>query len=635
MGNVLMMKVTMPLPRCARKARQRAVASTVSLALIAAAVVLVPGCGSRDTAKAKAHKGVLYHYRLGANKYREGDFEAAIRIYEKVLQLDPNLASAHLDLGIIYDDYRSDKANAILHYKEYLRLEPQSEKADMVARWIHSAEEEKSTGTVARQVSGPNLQGGAGEGTEIQADLQRARQDIANLRTENDAYLKTVEVLREELSGTKQQMGALLARAAQGQQGGKGRTGVKADEAKSALNSLTRSLESEKAQLWEKYRNEKGQFDKTLEALKAEIANLQAQKRASDEALKKSNERFEALKKVASEEKGPQPTDESLRQKSALANEKVAELQRESAFYLKDNKTLLSRIKKAEKELEEYRAKQGPVLGAQPQFSPDAARLLSRVRADGEKEKEGLRQLYEKKFAELTSASAREKAELQSALAEAQRGSSPTQAPSDSEKLVARVKADTEKEKEELRLRYEKRLAELSGSLGREKTGVQRELADARREALFFKAQADKEKEKAGRSEKVQADALLRLNEQHRREKAELEQRFRQEKDMLLGKLVAAQGRTSAEVTTLPQPRSPVREKVQSAPQKGAEPRTQKPPAAAAVRRYQVARGDSLRSLALRFYGSADRWRTIYDANRGILSGPNAPLRPGKILVIP
>ncbi|MCX6339445.1 MAG: tetratricopeptide repeat protein [Candidatus Aureabacteria bacterium] len=623
-----MMRVAIPLFRCARKARQRAVASTVSLALIAAAVVLVPGCGSRDTAKAKAHKGVLRHYRLGANKYREGDFEAAISIYEKVLQLDPNLAPAHLDLGIIYDDYRSDKANAILHYKEYLRLEPQSEKADMVARWIHSAEEEKSTGTVARPVSGPNLQGGAGEGTEIQADLQRARQDIANLRTENDAYLKTVEALREELSGTKQQMGALLASAAQGQQGGKGRTGVKADEAKSALNSLTRSLESEKAQLWEKYLNEKGQFDKTLEALKAEIANLQAQKKASDEALKKSNERFEALKKVASEEKGPQPTDESLRQKSALANEKVAELQRESAFYLKDNKTLLSRIKKAEKELDEYRAKQGPVLGAQPQLSPDAARLLSRVRADGEKEKEGLRQLYEKKFAELTSASAREKAELQSALAEAQ-------PPSDSEKLIARVKADMEKEKEELRLRYEKRLAELSGSLGREKTGVQRELADARREALFFKAQADKEKEKAGRSEKVQADALLRLNEQRRREKAELEQRFRQEKDMLLGKLVAAQGRTSAEAPTLPQPRSPVREKVQSAPQKGAEPRTQNPPAAAAVRRYQVARGDSLRSLALRFYGSADRWRTIYDANRGILSGPNAPLRPGKILVIP
>ena len=636
MGNVLMMKVTMPLPR------RRSVASAVSLALIAAAVALLPGCGSRDTAGTKGHKGALHHYRLGASKYREGDFEAAIRIYEKSLQLDPNLAAAQLDLGIIYDDYRSDKAKAIFHYKEYLRLEPQSEKADMVARWIHSAEEEKSTGAGARPVSGQNLQGGAAGGTGMQADLQQARQDIAGLRAENDAYLKTVEALREELSQTKQQMGTLLARAAQGSEGAKGRPGVSVDEAKKALNSLTRSSEREKAQLWEKYRNEKGQFEKTLETLKGEVANLQAQKRASDDALKKSNERFESLKKVVSEEKNPQPGDESIRQKLALANEKVTELQREGALYLKDNKTLLARTKKAEGEIEKYRAKESPRTGAQPQISPDAAHLLAKVRADGEKEKEGLRQLYEKKLVELTNASAREKSELQRALAEAQRASSLTQArlekdnsgaPADSTKLVARVKADAEKE--ELRLRYEKRLAELSGSLGREKVGVQRELADARREALYFKAQVDREKERAGRSEKVQADALLRLNEQHRREKAEIEQRFRQEREMLVSKRAAAQGRASAGATILPQPRSPVRETVQSAPQKGAERRPQRPPAEAPVRRYQVAGGDSLRSIALRFYGNADRWRTIYAANKEILSGPNAPLRPGKILVIP
>jgi len=638
MGNVLMMKVTMPLPR------RRAAASAVSLALIAAAVALLPGCGSRDTGRAKAHKGALYHYRLGAGKYREGDFEAAIRIYEKALQLDPNLVAAHLDLGIIYDDYRSDKAKAILHYKEYLRLEPQSEKADMVARWIRSAEEEKSTGAGARPVSGQNLQGGAAEGTGAQADLQQARQDIAGLRAENDAYLKTIEALREELSQTKQQMGTLLARAAQGSEGEKGLRGVNVDEAKSALNSLTRSLESEKAQLWEKYRNEKGQFDKTLDALKGEIANLRAQERASDDALKKSNERFESLKKAVSEEKSPQPADESIRQKLALANEKVAELQRESALYLKDNKTLLARTKKAEGEIEKYRAKESPGKGAQPQLSPDAGHLLAKVRADGEREKEELRQLYEKKLVELTNASAREKSELQRALAEAQRASSLTQArlekegsgaqtPADSTKLVARAKADAEKE--ELRLRYEKRLAELSGSLGREKVGVQRELADARREALYFKAQVDREKERAGRSEKVQVDALLRLNEQHRREKAEIEKRFRQEKEMLVSKRAAAQGRTSAGATILPQPRFPVRETAQSAPQKGAEPKAQRPAAEAPVRRYQVAGGDSLRTIALRFYGNADRWRTIYTANKEILSGPNAPLRPGKILVIP
>ena len=627
-----------------------AVVAAVFLALLSAAVVFFPGCGPRDAGTAKAHKGALHQYRLGANRYREGDFEAAIKIYEKALQIDPNLAAAHLDLGIIYDDYRADKKKAIFHYKEYLRLEPQSEKADMVARWIHSAEEEKSTEAVARAIAVQTPPGGAAESTGVQADLQQARQDIAALRAENDAYLKTMEALREELSQAKQQMGALIARAAKGPRGETRAADVKADEAKSALDLLTRSLEGEKAQIVEKYRNEKGQFEKALEALKGEVASLQAQKKASDEALKKSNERFEALRKVASEEKGAQPMDESLRQKLALAHEKVAELQRESDLYLKDNKALLARIKKAEKDLDESRAKRSAGAGAQPQVAPDTAHLIAKVKADGERGKEELRQSYEKKLAELTNASAREKAGLQKALAESQRagpftlqesgknssGAAGTAAaPADSEKLIARMKAETEREKEELRLRYEKKLAELSGALGREKVGVQRALAEARREALYFKAQVEREREKAGRADKVQTDAILRLNEQHRREKAEMEQRFRQEKELLLSKLPAAQGKAPAGATALPQPRFPVRETVQSAPQKGAEPRTQKPPAAAPVRRYKVAKGDSLQGISLRFYGSADRWKTIYNANRGVLSNPTAPLRAGKILVIP
>ncbi|MCX6357314.1 MAG: LysM peptidoglycan-binding domain-containing protein, partial [Candidatus Aureabacteria bacterium] len=67
-----------------------------------------------------------------------------------------------------------------------------------------------------------------------------------------------------------------------------------------------------------------------------------------------------------------------------------------------------------------------------------------------------------------------------------------------------------------------------------------------------------------------------------------------------------------------------------AAGQKRSEPRAMP----GLVRRYQVARGDSLRSLALKFYGSSDRWKVIYDANRSSLAGKNA-LQPGMVLVIP
>ncbi|MEJ2745249.1 MAG: hypothetical protein P8123_06130 [bacterium] len=369
------------------------------------------------------------------------------------------------------------------------------------------------------------------------------RQEITNLRTEKDAYLKTVEALREELSQAKQQLGTILAKGDQ-PQGGAEPPDAEADERESAIDSLVRSLQDEKAQLLERYRLEKGQVEKTLEALKEEISSLQAQKRASDEALKKSNERFEALKKAAVEEKGAQTTGDSLRQKLALVNEKCAEFQREGAIYLKDNKALLARLKRAERDLKEHRSRGDSGTEAQA-----AAPLIAKIKADSERDKEELRRAYERKLAGLTSASAREKAELQKALAELQRARStpPPAAPvvtqADLEKAVARVKAEADREREGLRLHYEKKLKQLNGARGREKIGVQRELADARREALYFKTQVEREKEKAARADKVQADAIRRLKERHRREKAELEKLLRREKEKHSAPRKAAQGR--------------------------------------------------------------------------------------------
>lgn len=50
--------------------------------------------------------------------------------------------------------------------------------------------------------------------------------------------------------------------------------------------------------------------------------------------------------------------------------------------------------------------------------------------------------------------------------------------------------------------------------------------------------------------------------------------------------------------------------------------------------RYVVVRRDSLLVLAKRFYGDGRNWRTIYEANRGIVRNPNL-IYPGQVLIIP
>jgi len=49
-----------------------------------------------------------------------GQFRPAVKEYHRALRLDPNSSEAHYRLGIIYDRYLEDRANAIHHYEIFL-----------------------------------------------------------------------------------------------------------------------------------------------------------------------------------------------------------------------------------------------------------------------------------------------------------------------------------------------------------------------------------------------------------------------------------------------------------------------------------------------------------------------------------
>lgn len=56
--------------------------------------------------------------------------------------------------------------------------------------------------------------------------------------------------------------------------------------------------------------------------------------------------------------------------------------------------------------------------------------------------------------------------------------------------------------------------------------------------------------------------------------------------------------------------------------------------APAPVQTYTVVGGDNLSKIAKKFYGHANRWREIYDANRDQIKNPDV-IRVGQILKIP
>jgi len=56
--------------------------------------------------------------------------------------------------------------------------------------------------------------------------------------------------------------------------------------------------------------------------------------------------------------------------------------------------------------------------------------------------------------------------------------------------------------------------------------------------------------------------------------------------------------------------------------------------APSAAQTYTVNKGDTLSKIAKEFYGSANRWHEIFDANRDQISNPDL-IKPGQVLKIP
>jgi nucleoid-associated protein YgaU len=63
-------------------------------------------------------------------------------------------------------------------------------------------------------------------------------------------------------------------------------------------------------------------------------------------------------------------------------------------------------------------------------------------------------------------------------------------------------------------------------------------------------------------------------------------------------------------------------------------PAPSKPAAAPSPRTYTVVSGDNLSKIAKRFYGDANQWKRIFEANRHIIKNPDL-IKPGQTLKIP
>jgi len=82
------------------------------------------------------------HYQRGINLVNSQDFKGAVEEFERALETNPRSASAHFQLGWLYDTKVNDAAAAIYHYQRHLQLMPDSERAQSVQERIRLCKQE-------------------------------------------------------------------------------------------------------------------------------------------------------------------------------------------------------------------------------------------------------------------------------------------------------------------------------------------------------------------------------------------------------------------------------------------------------------------------------------------------------------
>ncbi len=86
------------------------------------------------------------YFMAGKSRVNTMDFKGAIDSFEKAVELNPKSASAHFELGWLYDQKESDPAAAIYHYERYLKLLPNSVKREMITTRIQACKQQLAQG---------------------------------------------------------------------------------------------------------------------------------------------------------------------------------------------------------------------------------------------------------------------------------------------------------------------------------------------------------------------------------------------------------------------------------------------------------------------------------------------------------
>lgn len=135
--------------------------------------VLIAGCRLGSQTRSDEQKDP--YFLAGKNRLQERDYQGAIDMFEKALDVNPRSASAHFELGVLYEQQQSDYAAALYHYQRCVTLNSNLPSADLARQRTQECKRELAK-TVMQPISMEGLQreldGTRAENQQLKQQLQ-------------------------------------------------------------------------------------------------------------------------------------------------------------------------------------------------------------------------------------------------------------------------------------------------------------------------------------------------------------------------------------------------------------------------------------------------------------------------------
>ena len=121
------------------------------------------------------------HYLAGRNCLNTMDFRGAVEAFESAVEVNPRSASAHFQLGCLYEEKEpQNPAAAIYHYEQFLKWRPTSDKAEFVKQRVNNCKQDLAKAVMPLPIPA----GMQREFEKLAEDNRRLREDNESLRAQ-------------------------------------------------------------------------------------------------------------------------------------------------------------------------------------------------------------------------------------------------------------------------------------------------------------------------------------------------------------------------------------------------------------------------------------------------------------------